>query len=62
MATTSTAEAELVEVMEGAIAGEAVRVVLEEVLDRRIRMVSLTDSSSVGDCHRGDRLLANQAP
>ena len=46
VATTSTAEAELVEVMEGAIAGEAVRVVLEEVLDRRIRMVSLTDNSS----------------
>ena len=46
VATTSTAEAELVEVMEGAIAGEAVRVVLEEVLNRRIRMASLTDSSS----------------
>ena len=52
VATTSTAEAELVEVMEGAIAGEAVRVVLEEVLDRRIRIVADRQFVCVGDCHR----------
>ena len=44
--TTSTAESELVEVMEGATCGDAVRVVLEEVLDEKIRPSSFTDSSS----------------
>ena len=37
--TASTAEAELVEVLEGALAGDAVRVVMEEALDVTARPV-----------------------
>ena len=39
MVTASTAEAELVEVLEGALAGDAVRVVMEEALDVTARPV-----------------------
>ena len=42
----STAEAELVEVLEGALAGDAVKVVLEEALDVCARSFSYTDSSA----------------
>ena len=42
----STAESELVEVLEGALAGEAVKVVLEEALDVVSRSFSFTDSSA----------------
>ena len=44
--TASTAESELVEILEGAIAGDAVRVVLEEILDLRARAVSFTDNTA----------------
>ncbi len=44
--TTSTAEAELVEVMEGAVTAEALRVMVEEVLDGPVRCWQFTDSSS----------------
>lgn len=44
--STSTAESELVEVMEGAVSGEAVRIVIEEAMDVRARMISYTDSAS----------------
>ena len=46
MLTTSTAEAELVEVMEGAVTTEALRVMVEEVLERPVRCWQFTDSSS----------------
>ena len=42
--TASTAESELVEILEGALAGDAVRVVLEEALDSKVRAVSHTDN------------------
>ena len=42
--TASTAEAELVEILEGSLAGDAVRVVLEEALDERCRAVSFSDN------------------
>jgi len=42
----SAAESELVEVLEGALAGEAVKVVLEEALDVVSRSFSFTDSSA----------------
>ena len=42
----STAEAELIEIVDGAAAGEAVRVVLEEALDLVVRATSFTDSTS----------------
>ena len=42
--TASTAESELVEILEGALAGDAVRVVLEEALDSKVRVVSHTDN------------------
>ena len=44
--TASTAEAELVEVLEGALAGDAVRVVLEEALDVKAVAVSHTDNTA----------------
>ena len=44
--TTSTAEAELVEVMEGAVTAEALRVMVEEVMDGPVRCWQFTDSSS----------------
>ena len=46
MLTTSTAEAELVEVMEGAVTTEALRLMIEEVLDGPVRCWQFTDSSS----------------
>ena len=42
--SASTAEAELVEILEGALAGDAVRVVLEEALDTVARAVSFTQA------------------
>ena len=44
--SVSTAEAELIEIVDGAAAGEAVRVVLEEALDSMVRATSHTDSTS----------------
>ena len=44
--TTSTAEAELVEVMEGAVTAEAIRVMVEEVMNGPVRCWQFTDSSS----------------
>ena len=44
--TTSTAEAELVEVMEGAVTTEALRVLVEEVMEQPVRCWQFTDSSS----------------
>ena len=44
--TVSTAESELVEVLEGACCGDATRVVLEEIRDQACRPVQHTDSSS----------------
>lgn len=44
--TASTAEAELVEVLEGALAGDAIRVVLEEALDVKAVAVSCTDNTA----------------
>lgn len=44
--TTSTAESKLVEILEGALAGDAVRVVLEEALDVKARAVSFTDNTA----------------
>ena len=43
--TASTSESELVEILEGALAGDAIRVVLEEALDVKARAVSFTDST-----------------
>ena len=50
----STAEAELVEVLEGALAGDAVKVVLEEALDVCARSFSYTDSSAALAIIAGD--------
>eukprot|EP00438_Fugacium_kawagutii_P027662 Skav216273 [mRNA] locus=scaffold8122:5963:7699:+ [translate_table: standard] len=44
--TSSTAEAELVELMDTIVSGEAVKVVIEEILDRRIKGIAFTDSSA----------------
>ena len=52
--TTSTAEAELVEVMEGAITAEAIRVLLEEVMGDRMRCWQFTDSASAIAIITGD--------
>ena len=46
MLNTSTAEAELVEVMEGAVTTEALRVMVEEVIGGPVRCWQFTDSSS----------------
>ena len=43
---TSTAAAELVEVMEGAVMAEAIRVVVEEFVEGRVQCWQYTDSSS----------------
>jgi hypothetical protein len=52
--TASTAEAELVEILEGALSGDAVRVVLEEALDLRARAVSHTDNTASISIVTGD--------
>ena len=52
--TTSTAASELVEVMEGAMMMEAVRVVLEELMQGRVRCWQYTDSSSALSIVTGD--------
>ena len=52
--TASTAEAELVEILEGALSGDAVRVVLEEALDRKVRAVSHSDSTAAIAIVSGD--------
>ena len=44
--TASTAEAEFVGILEGALSGDAARVVLEEALDIRARAVSHTDNTA----------------
>ena len=44
--SVSTAESELIEVMNGACSGDAVRVVLEEALNQRIIATSFSDSTS----------------
>lgn len=54
VSTVSTAESELVEVMEGSVAGEAVRVLLEEVFDEEARAVAYTDSSAALSIVAGD--------
>ena len=46
MVTASTAEAELVEVLEGALAGDAVRMFMEEALDTTARAISYTDNTA----------------
>lgn len=46
METASTAEAEFVGILEGALSGDAARVVLEEALDIRARAVSHTDNTA----------------
>ena len=50
----STAESELVEVLEGALAGDAVKVVLEKALDVCARSFSFTDSSAALSIIAGD--------
>ena len=52
--STSTAEAELIEIMEGAIATEAGKVMIEEVMDQRARCWQLTDSSAALAIITGD--------
>ena len=54
MATASTAEAELVEVLEGALAGDAIRVVMEEALNISARSVSFTDNTAALSIIAGD--------
>ena len=44
--TTSTAEAELVEAMEGAVTAEALRVMVEELKDQKVQCWQYTDSAS----------------
>eukprot|EP00435_Cladocopium_sp_Y103_P020138 s2720_g4.t3 len=52
--TTSTAEAELVEIMEGATMAESVRVVIEEMCGAKIRCWQYTDSASALSIVSGD--------
>ena len=52
--TASTAESELVEILEGARAGDASRVVLEEALDVKARAVSFTDNTAAISIITGD--------
>ena len=54
VATASTAEAELVEVLEGALAGDAIRVVMEEALNISARSVSFTDNTAALSIIAGD--------
>ena len=44
--SVSTAESELIELMEGASSGEAVKVVVEEILGERTRTTSYTDNAA----------------
>ena len=52
--TASTAESELVEILEGALAGDAIRVVLEEALDVKARAMSFTDNTAAISVITGD--------
>ena len=52
--SASTAESELVEILEGALAGDAVRVVLEEALGVTTRAVSFTDNTASISIVTGD--------
>ena len=52
--TTSTAEAELVEIMEGATMAESIRVVIEEMCGQKIRCWQYTDSASALAIVSGD--------
>lgn len=52
--TVSTAECELVEIMEGVCSGEAIRVVMEEMLYMKVRSITFTDSSSAMAIISGD--------
>eukprot|EP00435_Cladocopium_sp_Y103_P041836 s2179_g11.t1 len=52
--STSTAEAELIELLDAATAGEAVRVVVEELLQRPAHAKAFTDSSSALAIATGD--------
>jgi len=52
--TTSTAEAELVEIMEGATMADSVRVVIEELVGERVRCWQFTDSASALSIVSGD--------
>ena len=45
--SVSTAESELIELMEGASSGEAVKVVVEEILGEKTRTTSYTDNAAV---------------
>ena len=58
--TASTAEAELVEILEGALAGDAVKVVIEEILDLKSRAVS--EGSGYSPHESWDGGLVTQAP
>eukprot|EP00435_Cladocopium_sp_Y103_P004783 s2934_g1.t1 len=60
--TASTAEAELVEILEGALAGDAVRVVMEEALDEKCRAVSFTDNMASISIVTGDRSQGDWLP
>ena len=44
--SVSTAESELIELMEGACCGEAVRVVVEEIMSSRVRAISFCDNAA----------------
>jgi hypothetical protein len=52
--SASTAESELVEILEGALAGDAVRVVLEGALSITARAVSFTDNMASSAIVTGD--------
>ena len=52
--STSTAEAELIELLDAATAGEAVRVVVEELLQRPAHAKAFTDSSAALAIATGD--------
>ena len=54
MVSASTAESELVEILEGALAGDAVRVVLEGALSITARAVSFTDNMAAIAIVTGD--------
>ena len=54
LTTTSTGAAELVEIMEGAVMMEAARVLVEEILEKRVIAWQLTDSSAALAIVAGD--------
>ena len=54
LTTTSTGAAELVEIMEGAVMMEAARVLVEEILEKRVAAWQLTDSSAALAIVAGD--------